>query len=75
MHRNCAQIRLSSSIFHFLHSIIRSWEGEPHNAEPDKCDELAWYPIKNLPVNTIPYIKSAIESYQKGDIYSEIGWK
>lgn len=24
----------------FVH--IRNWEGEPFNAEPDKCDELRW---------------------------------
>ncbi|MDN9008742.1 NUDIX hydrolase [Brevibacillus laterosporus] len=37
------------------------WSGEIYNAEPHKCDELAWFSIHDLPQNTISYIKKAIE--------------
>lgn len=50
------------------------WQGELKIMEPDKCDDLKWFLIDNLPVNIVPYIKSAIENIQKGIFYSEFGW-
>lgn len=50
------------------------WEGEPKNMEPEKCDDLSWFPLDDLPPNTIPYIKQALELYQQGIYYSE-WWK
>jgi ADP-ribose pyrophosphatase YjhB (NUDIX family) len=51
--------------------VADKWEGEPKNMEPEKCDDLSWFPLDNLPPNTIPYIKQALESYQQGIYYSE----
>lgn len=50
------------------------WRGEPKIMEPDKCDDLRWFPINNLPANTIPYIRQAIEKIRKKIFYSEFGW-
>lgn len=54
---------------------IEKYNGEITNCEPNKCEELKWYPIDNLPENIIPYIKYALENYQKGSFYSEFGWE
>lgn len=51
-----------------------SWNNEIVNMEPEKCDDLSWFEIDNLPSNTIPYIKRAIENYLS-DVYFDIyGW-
>jgi len=51
------------------------YTGEITNCEPEKCDDLKWFPINNLPTNIIPYIKEAIEKYKSNIFYSEWGWK
>jgi 8-oxo-dGTP diphosphatase len=52
----------------------KKWGGELINTEPDKCDDLRWFLLNELPENIIPYIRQAIECYRKGEIYSEWGW-
>ena len=51
-----------------------AWEGEPTNMEPDKCDELKWCALENLPENMIPEVKLALENTKKKIFYGEIGW-
>jgi ADP-ribose pyrophosphatase YjhB (NUDIX family) len=53
---------------------ISEWQGEPFNAEPDKCDEVCWVNTDNLPENTIPYIKTALHNHGKGIRFHEYGW-
>jgi 8-oxo-dGTP diphosphatase len=55
--------------------LAEKWQGEPHNAEPDKCDDVRWCHWQQLPDNTIPYIRSAIQHWQHGLWYSEFGWE
>ena len=50
------------------------WSGEITNVEPAKCDDLRWFHISNLPSNTIPYIRQAIENYRNGTWFDSIGW-
>ncbi len=44
---------------------------EPKNMEPVKCGGLHWFPISDLPKNTIPIVKQAILSAQDSITYSE----
>lgn len=53
---------------------VTKWEGKITNAEPDKCDDLSWFVLDDLPQNTIPYIRQALNCVQKGEIYSQFGW-
>lgn len=50
------------------------WKEEPTIREPDKCDDLSWFPINKLPDNVVPYVRAALESYRKGIGYVEFGW-
>jgi len=50
------------------------WNGSIKNKEPDKCDDLSWYSIENLPSNLIPCVRQAIECIKKGILYSEFDW-
>ena len=54
--------------------LARHWTGEIANQEPDKCDDLAWYPVASLPGNMIPYVRQALLNYQNGMLFSEFGW-
>lgn len=50
------------------------WQGEPIICEPDKADELLWCNITDLPDNTVPYIKTALQYIHEGILFSEYGW-
>jgi ADP-ribose pyrophosphatase YjhB (NUDIX family) len=72
MHRqNVSQLQ-EEALFFF---VARDWKGEPHNAEPDKCDEMQWFPISRLPSNMIPHVRSAIAAaLVYNQVYSEFAW-
>jgi 8-oxo-dGTP pyrophosphatase MutT (NUDIX family) len=47
------------------------WEGEPYNAEPEKCDELIWVDPAALPENTTGVIRSIVKDMKEGRSFSE----
>ena len=55
----------------FVH--VHQWEGEPFNAEPEKCDELRWTDVNRLPINTVPYIRQALANHLAGIPFGEFG--
>jgi len=50
---------------------IHQWQGEPFNAEPDKCDDLRWVDITALPANIIPYVNQALTNHLNGIPFDE----
>jgi 8-oxo-dGTP pyrophosphatase MutT (NUDIX family) len=53
---------------------VSAWEGEPVNAEPDKCDDIRWVNVDDLPENTVPYIKQALHNHRNKIRFDEFGW-
>lgn len=49
----------------------KKWQGEPKIMESEKCDDLSWFELNNLPDNIIPYIKQVIDSFLNNINYSE----
>ncbi len=47
------------------------WEGKPEIMEPNKCDDLQWFPLKNLPKNIVPSVLSTILHHEKNIFFSE----
>jgi len=70
MHRNAGHGNERIDVFF----VTDRWEGEPENREPEKCDDMRWFPLDGLPKNTIPYIRQALENIRDGVSYSEHGW-
>lgn len=68
MHRKHEDIRTD---FFFT---TKAFKGTPTNCEPEKCDDLKWFPLNQLPPNTINYIRLAINNYLKSISYTEVGW-
>lgn len=50
----------------------QKWSGEPGVMEKDKCDDLKWFPLSELPLNIVPSVKFAIQNYQDGISFSEL---
>ena len=60
----------------YIHFFLEAsdWAGEVTNMEPDKCDDLRWFGIRELPDNTIPYVRRGIENYCDGTWFGSVGW-
>lgn len=54
--------------------ITKKYIGEIENGEPHKCEELQWFPINELPENTIDYMLHGLAEYRAGRTYSEFGF-
>lgn len=53
----------------------RRWSGEVANREPDKCDDLSWFPLADLPPNVIPYVRRALDNFCRGAWFDSYGWE
>lgn len=55
--------------------LAEKWEGEPTIKEPNRCDDMSWYPLGRLPDNILPHVKEVLETYDKRLPFSESGWE
>ena len=86
-----AGVRLREEDAQFLHVIQRKgadgliyldffflaerWEGEIHNHEPSKCDDLRWFPLTALPEHTIAHVRDTLtKHWPEASRFSEYGW-
>jgi 8-oxo-dGTP diphosphatase len=51
-----------------------NWQGEIENCEPQRCDQLDWFPLEGLPENLIPYVHQAIGNYRRGRWFDSFGF-
>ena len=85
-------VQLREEEAHFLHVMQRKgadgrvyvdfffmaehWEGEIHNGEPSKCDDLRWFPLTALPENMISSVREVLTTYWLAAArFSEHGWE
>lgn len=69
MHRSSQNDKTADYIdFYFL---AENFPSEPTNKEPQKCDELKWVKWNQLPTNTVPEVRYALECIMEDRIYSE----
>ncbi|MEV0601443.1 methyltransferase domain-containing protein [Streptomyces sp. NPDC050315] len=40
--------------------------GEPVNREPEKCSQLAWFPLDALPDDMVAYCRAGLDAYRTG---------
>lgn len=59
------------SIDYYLYT--NKFSGNVRIIEPNKCDDLSFYKLDNLPDNIIPYIKTALYNYKNNIIFNEYG--
>jgi len=52
----------------------KHWQGEPRNAEPHKCNELAWRNIHDLPEKMVPEVKFALVKIAQHEPYSDFNF-
>ena len=52
----------------------KKYSGTAYNAEPEKCDDIGWFPLNSLPEKTIPMIRHALEQVSESKFYSEVNF-
>ena len=50
------------------------WKGELKNMELNKCDDLKWFSMDNLPENMVSYVDHALKQIEENKFYSELGF-
>ena len=50
---------------------LTEWQGQLQNTEPEKCDDLSWFNIDDLPDNMLPFVRLVLTDIAAGISYSE----
>lgn len=54
--------------------VCEKWSWEIKNMEPNKCSELSWFDIDNLPDDMVEYTRKVLEDYYKNWIFYSEYW-
>ena len=67
MHRTQAgDDPIDERVDYFL--LASSWSGEPRIVEPDKCADLQWFGVDDLPTPVVPHELEVIEKLRDGTL-------
>jgi len=53
---------------------VSKYSGVPKINEPDKCDDLSWFALNELPQNVTPHILDPLKFISEGVFYSNSGF-
>ena len=70
LHRNSGDQEYVDFFF-----VSEKWLGSPTIKEANKCDDMSWFPLDNLPDNVLPHVLEAVKNYQKRVPFSESEWR
>jgi len=51
------------------------WQGEPSSMEPEKCDDIQWFKLDELPVKLSPVVAQALENIKNNSYYSDLAFR
>jgi len=51
--------------------VCRDFAGEPRIAEPDRFDDVGFFPVGALPGRTVPYVERALAMERRGEWFFE----
>ncbi|HKU18931.1 MAG TPA: NUDIX domain-containing protein [Candidatus Saccharimonadales bacterium] len=52
-----------------------TWQGEPTNAEPEKCSEVRWALLAKLPTKLVPELQHFLRHYRAQQPYGDFGFE
>ena len=58
--------------YYDIYFAVGKYKGTPSIMEPDKCSELSWFDVNDLPPDIIECRRIAIQAYINKSYYSEI---
>jgi 8-oxo-dGTP pyrophosphatase MutT (NUDIX family) len=59
--------------FDFYFEAVK-YNGTPKIGDPQKLDDLCWFPVEELPINIIANRKTAIKNYLNGEKFGALNW-
>lgn len=62
------------TIYYDSYFLVKEYKGTPIVNEPEKCEEIKWFPLDKLPENLIDDRACALENYFNNVSYAEYGW-
>lgn len=70
----CSYTKFEKLPYNFFYFVVEQFDGIPAIKEPEKCQELKWFYINDLPEDIISDVKVTIGNYLSGISFDELGW-